>query len=1270
MKRTIILFIFSAFVFSGLTRLNGQVIFQDPDDIEAILNESFSFTPSVVSSPDAATFSLTAKPSWVSLANSATGQITGTPTAMTQGGLVTYQAVNSAGTFTKTFYLSISNAVECDADVIAYWKLDEENGPNFTDYANSYTATMDAGASYKDSIGKVGRCQVFNASDYLNDKFLTVTDNNQFEWSTNDDFSISFWFRSNGQPNDNVVLMGRVGDVSNGMYWWIGFNYTNQRVHVEFRDSEGPNPGDPSDTRVQYFDAGNGSLNPYGDNNWHYVCFVYKGSSSEAYMRVDGTDKTHSLWAFSGTANFSGTDVPLTIGHFDYAATYAFNGAMDDIIFYDRALTTQEVADIYADGQNGDEHCKPGSHAPIITSTPTTTASEGVLYSYDLNYREIDGDVVTLSAPTKPDWLNFNTSTGVLSATPTDAEIGSHPIVLQVADEDATLQQSFTLVVSNVNDVPVITSTPVTAVNEDAAYTYTITATDDDPGDVLTYSAPVKPTWLNFNASTRVLSGTPTNDQVGTNASADFDVTLRVNDGTVDVDQEFTITVTNINDLPVINSYDPFVTNEDVDIEITLSSFDVTDPDDVFPDDFTLTVLDGDHYSPVGNMIVIDDNWYGTLTVPIRLNDGKGTIDYDVSVTVNPVNDPPVISSSPITTASEGTPYLYNVVASDADPTNTLTYTAIKKPTWLNFNAGSLFGTPGNDDVGIDSVVVRVSDGTVNVDQKFTINVGNVNSEPYFTHLPGTSADDYVLYEDSIVADDPDVGDILTITIVTKPSWLLFNSNSGVLSGTPKYNHIGSNTLTFKVSDGTTEVQQTVNINVANTNTPPEFTTEPNTLATQGALYTYMVTATDVDEDDLAAGLTYTALVKPQWLNFNATTKTFSGTPDNDAVSATNNVIIRVSDGKASSEQDFNIDVTNVNDAPTFTSTAVTSVDEDAAYSYTATATDIDPDDVITLSAPQLPAWLTFNATTGVLSGTPTNDNVGNHNITLRASDGSLNTDQTFVISVANTNDAPYFTSTAPTAPVNEDGVFAYTVTVDDDDAGDNPTVTATQVPAWLTLTSGILSGTPEDADVGSHNIILTVSDGTASTNQTFTITVNGINDAPIIEGQNGTYSLRPEESLNITLDMLDINDPDNTAGELTLFVNSGSNYSVDGNTVTASANASGEIKVNVRVSDGIAASNTFEFTITINTAVDLIVTDLSRVYPNPARDFIRFELNNLAGETTITLFDVSGRLVAQQQVENEQLVIFNVEELNAGLYQYSISNKGRIQTGLISVNR
>ena len=91
------------------------------------------------------------------------------------------------------------------------------------------------------------------------------------------------------------------------------------------------------------------------------------------------------------------------------------------------------------------------------------------------------------------------------------------------------------------NSAPVFTSNPVITVNEDNPYSYKAVANDIDAGDVLAYTDSI-PSWLSFNGTTQVLSGTPTNSDVGV-----YPITLRVSDGKVTVRQKFDLTVVNAN---------------------------------------------------------------------------------------------------------------------------------------------------------------------------------------------------------------------------------------------------------------------------------------------------------------------------------------------------------------------------------------------------------------------------------------------------------------------------------------------------------------------------------------------------------------------------------------------------------------------------------------------------------------------------------------------------------------------------------------------------
>ncbi|SVC87415.1 uncharacterized protein METZ01_LOCUS340269, partial [marine metagenome] len=191
-------------------------------------------------------------------------------------------------------------------------------------------------------------------------------------------------------------------------------------------------------------------------------------------------------------------------------------------------------------------------------------------------------------------------------------------------------------------------------------------------------------------------------------------------------------------------------------------------------------------------------------------------------------------------------------------------------------------------------------------------------------------------------------------------------------------------------------------------------------------------------------------------------------------------------------------DVDNVNDAPSATTAiADASTAEDAAYSLDASTGFTDEDgDAMTFTMSGAPSTLSMS-TAGLITGTPVNADVGTHTIVVTASDSVDTGTDTYVLTVTNTNDAPTISSTAVTA-ATEDVAYSYTVVGADDD-GDTLTMVGTTVPSWMTFdtSTGALTGTPGDAEIGDHSVVITVSDASESVTDTFTIAVANVNDAP-----------------------------------------------------------------------------------------------------------------------------------------------------------------------------
>ena len=231
------------------------------------------------------------------------------------------------------------------------------------------------------------------------------------------------------------------------------------------------------------------------------------------------------------------------------------------------------------------------------------------------------------------------------------------------------------------------------------------------------------PAWLTLNhasgAKTATISGTPTRNNVGTHT-----IKINISDGYDVVVEEFVLTVNKVNSPPVITGQHDISVNEDESITIQKSDFIITDAEDS-QEVLSITVQEGIGYTVNGNAITPAADFNGTLVAYVTASDLSETSQpYEFSITVVPVNDPPVITSEPELTGSVGSLYYYILTATDVD-NNSLTKSAVIKPDWLSFNdnGGFIMGTPAWNNVGDFAVALQVSDGTNTVNKIFTITV-------------------------------------------------------------------------------------------------------------------------------------------------------------------------------------------------------------------------------------------------------------------------------------------------------------------------------------------------------------------------------------------------------------------------------------------------------------------------------------------------------------------------------------------------------------------
>lgn len=302
------------------------------------------------------------------------------------------------------------------------------------------------------------------------------------------------------------------------------------------------------------------------------------------------------------------------------------------------------------------------------------------------------------------------------------------------------------------------------------------------------------------------------------------------------------------------------------------------------------------------------------------------------------------------------------------------------------------------------------------------------------------------------------------------------------------------------------------------------FTFEDQSFSYQFAADTF----TDADSKDVLTWSVTRAdgAPLPGWLVFDASTRTLSGTPANNDVGDIMLMIVATDTGGLSASQTFSLNVTDVKDAPVVdVALGSQATQQEAVFSYSLPQSafkDIDAGDTLTYSmtladGTELPNWLSFDAATRTLSGTPTNADVGDLTVKVVATDtGGLSASQSFNLSVANVNDAPQVSVEVIDQSVLAYHAFTYQIpdaAFSDVDVGDSLVYSAilasgASLPSWLQFNPGsrTFTGTPVQADASALQVEVRVMDSLGATaSQVFQLTVSPL---PVISGSESGEAL------------------------------------------------------------------------------------------------------------------------------------------------------------------
>ncbi|WP_296352133.1 cadherin domain-containing protein, partial [Ramlibacter sp.] len=343
-------------------------------------------------------------------------------------------------------------------------------------------------------------------------------------------------------------------------------------------------------------------------------------------------------------------------------------------------------------------------------------------------------------------------------------------------------------------------------------------------------------------------------------------------------------------------------------------------------------------------------------------------------------------------------------------------------------------------------VTVQVSDGTLTDTQAITVSVTDVAedvSAPVITSNAGGPSAYISLAENTaavttVIATDAD-GNSLTYSIAGGSDASLFtiNAATGALSfiTAPNYESpFGCDNnydVTVQASDGVLTDTQQLYVSVYNVSEAPVITSNGGgatafVSAPEGGATVTTVAATDSDGDTVLYSITGGADSALFTIDGSTGALSFVTAPDYENPFGCDNnysVTVQASDGTLTDTQQLYVTVTNVNEAPVITSnggggSAGTSIAENTTAVTTVMATDVDGNSLTySIAGGTDSALFTIDASTGALSfiTAPDYENPfgcdNNYDVTVQASDGTLDATQQLYVSVYNVNDAPVITS-------------------------------------------------------------------------------------------------------------------------------------------------------------------------------------------------------------------------------------------------------------------
>ena len=528
-------------------------------------------------------------------------------------------------------------------------------------------------------------------------------------------------------------------------------------------------------------------------------------------------------------------------------------------------------------------------------------------------------------------------------------------------------------------------------------------------------------------------------------------------------------------------------------------------------------------------------------TFTYQANDGTTSSNVaTVTISITAVNDAPVAVDDSPTAIDEGGSIssTFNVLDNDTDAEgDSLTAVLVSSPSnasSFTLNSDGTFDyTHDGSTTTTDSFTYQANDGTDDSNVvTVTLAITAVNDAPVAVDDSPTAIDEggSISGTFNVLTNDTDAdGDSLTAVLDSSPSNASvdeFGVSSFTLNsdGTFSYTHDGSETttdsFTYLANDGTDDSNvATVTITITATNDAPVAVDDTPTAIDEGGSISGTFNVLDNDTDSEGDALTAVLDSSPSNASVDEfgvssftlnSDGTFSYTHDGSETT-TDSFTYMANDGVNDSEvATVTISINGVNDVPeVVTLIGDQSASEDSLFALDISTNFSDPDgDPLTFSATGLPASLAItDPDAGVIEGTPLQEeaetNGGIYSVTITATDDSDEfVSDSFTLTIIQVNDAP--AATAQTLVTDEDTPLLVVLTGIDEEADPlSFSIVDQPINGSLTGISPDLTYSPNPDFNGADSFTFTANDGELTSEAvTISITINSINDSPILVGE------------------------------------------------------------------------------------------------------------------------------------------------------------------------